>query len=191
MLGLRGWWHYQGLGWFIYHLGSFFKEILNMMTVKIIIACSMCCFQNSMESGGMNSMTLPNLDYFYIIWCEMTCRSHIWRGLLHIWFTAFAIAYLMVMTKLQHQRNMAYHISPVLIFHVDSESEVRIPKFDLCPILWAYLMIMTKNGIVTTSANMAYHISPGPVFHVDSESEVRIPKFYLCQMLWAHLCQNL
>ena len=69
------------------------KEILNMMVVKINIAYSMCCFQNSMELGGMNSITLPDWDDLYIIGCEMTCRLHIWKGLLHIWFTAFAIAY--------------------------------------------------------------------------------------------------
>ena len=33
-----------------------------MMVVKINIAYSMCCFQNGMESEGMNSVTLPNLD---------------------------------------------------------------------------------------------------------------------------------
>ena len=96
---IRVMWHYQGLGWFIYHLGSFFKEILNMMMVKINIAYSMCCFQNSMESEGMNGMNLPNLDDLYIIRCEMTCRWYIWRGLLHIWFVALTMAYLMIMTK--------------------------------------------------------------------------------------------
>jgi len=48
-----------------------------MMTVKINIAYSMCCFQNGIESGGMNSMTLPDLDDLYIIRCEITCRLHI------------------------------------------------------------------------------------------------------------------
>ena len=64
-----------------------------MMVVKINIAYSMCYFQNSMELGGMNSITLPDWDDLYIIGCEMTCRLHIRKGHLHIWFTAFAIAY--------------------------------------------------------------------------------------------------
>ena len=48
-LGLRGTIGDQNVLYIIY--GSFFKEILNMMTVKINIAYSMCCFQNGMESG--------------------------------------------------------------------------------------------------------------------------------------------
>ena len=48
-----------------------------MMMVKINIAYSMCCFQNSMELGGMNGMNLPDLDDLYIVGCEATCRLHI------------------------------------------------------------------------------------------------------------------
>ena len=29
----------------------------------------------------------------------MTCRLHVWRGLLHIQFTAFAVVYVMIITK--------------------------------------------------------------------------------------------
>ena len=52
----------------------FLKKILNMMVVKVNIACTMCCIQNSMEFGGMNSITLPDQDDLYIIGCEMACR---------------------------------------------------------------------------------------------------------------------
>jgi hypothetical protein len=62
---------------FIYHLGSFFKEILNMMAVKINIAYNMCFFQNGIKLEGMNGMTLPDLDDLYIIRCKMTCRLHV------------------------------------------------------------------------------------------------------------------
>jgi hypothetical protein len=62
-----------GLESFIYYLGSFFEEILNMMEVKINIAYNMCFFQNGMELEGMNGMTLPDLDDLYVIICEMPC----------------------------------------------------------------------------------------------------------------------
>jgi hypothetical protein len=70
---------------FIYYLGSFFEEILNMMAVKINIAYNMGFFQSGMELEEINGRTLPNLDDLYVIRCEMTCR--------------FAMAYLMIITK--------------------------------------------------------------------------------------------
>jgi hypothetical protein len=66
-----------GLESFIYYLGSFFEEILNMMAVKINIAYNMCFFQSGMELKGMNGRTLPNLDDLYVIRCEMTCILHV------------------------------------------------------------------------------------------------------------------
>ena len=72
-----------------------YKEI----PVKINIAYNMYFWQNGVELEGINGMTLPDLNDLYIIKCEMTCKLHIWRGYLHIWFTAFAIAYLMIIAK--------------------------------------------------------------------------------------------
>jgi hypothetical protein len=36
-----------------------------MMTVKINIAYSMCCFQNGMKSERMDNMTLTDLEDIY------------------------------------------------------------------------------------------------------------------------------
>ena len=60
VLGLRG--ADQGLEAFIYYLGSFFEEILNMMAVKINIAYKIGFFQSGMELDGINGRTLPDLD---------------------------------------------------------------------------------------------------------------------------------
>jgi hypothetical protein len=42
----------RGLESFIYYLGSFFEEILNMMGIKINIAYNICFFQSGMELGA-------------------------------------------------------------------------------------------------------------------------------------------
>jgi hypothetical protein len=47
VLGLRD--ANRGLESFIYYLGSFFEEILNMMAVKINIAYNIGFFQSGME----------------------------------------------------------------------------------------------------------------------------------------------
>jgi hypothetical protein len=67
----------RGLESFIYYLGSFFEEILNMMAVKINIAYNIGFFQSGMELEGINGRTLPDLDDLYVIRCEMTCRLHV------------------------------------------------------------------------------------------------------------------
>jgi hypothetical protein len=74
-LGLRD--ANQGLEAFIYYLGSFFEEILNMMAVKINIAYNIGFFQSGMELEGINGRNLPDLDDLHVIRCEMTCRLHV------------------------------------------------------------------------------------------------------------------
>jgi hypothetical protein len=56
-----------GLESFIYYLGTFFEEILNMMAVKINIAYNICFFQSGMELEGINGRTLPDLDDFTLL----------------------------------------------------------------------------------------------------------------------------
>jgi hypothetical protein len=65
VLGLRD--ADRGLESFIYYLGSFFEEILNVIGF----------FQSGMELEGINGRTLPDLDDLYVIRCEMTCRLHV------------------------------------------------------------------------------------------------------------------
>jgi len=53
-------------------------------------------YKNDAESEWNNSIDLSKLDDLYIIRCEIRWRFHIWRGFLHIWFTSFAITYLVI-----------------------------------------------------------------------------------------------
>jgi hypothetical protein len=75
VLGLRD--TDRGSESFIYYLGSFFEEILNMMAVKSNIAYNVGLFQSGMELKGINGRNLPDLDDLYVIRCEMTCRLHV------------------------------------------------------------------------------------------------------------------